>query len=180
MKIYFIRHGETDYNNRGLFYGSTDVSLNQTGINQALALHKKLAFLSADIPVYTSELVRTKETAQLIFPAQEKTALAGFNEKSFGLWEGMDANQIEARYPVEWQSWLDDPFEITPPEAEPFFDFRLRVLTEFEKLLRKRQDFVIVSHLGVLRVILQACNPGKTFWEVDVPQGEYQVIDTDL
>ncbi len=180
MKIYLIRHGETDYNNRGLFYGSTDVSLNQTGIDQALALQEKLAFLPLDIPVYTSELVRTKETAQLIFLVQEKIALAGFNEKSFGLWEGMNANQIEARYPVEWQRWLDNPFEATPPGAEPFFDFRLRVLTEFEKLLRQKRDVVIVGHLGVLRVIIQACYPGTTFWEADVPQGDYRVIDTDL
>ncbi|MGM0216187.1 histidine phosphatase family protein [Enterococcus sp. AZ109] len=180
MKIYLIRHGETDFNNRGLFYGTTDVSLNQTGINQALELQKKLAFLPTNIPVYTSELVRTKETAQLIFPTQEKLALAELNEKSFGLWEGMNADQIQAKFPIEWQNWLDEPFEATPPDAEPFFDFRWRVLTKFQQLLKQKQDIVIVSHLGVLRVILQACNPGTTFWEVDVPQGDYQVIDTAL
>lgn len=176
MNIYLIRHGETDYNQRKLFYGATDVPLNQTGVNQVLALRKKLDELPADLPVFTSKLLRAVETAALIFPHQKKTRLSNFNEKDFGYWEGLTADQIAERYPEEWRSWLDEPFKVTPPGAESFTDFRQRVLAAFDQLLQKNRDVALVAHGGVLRVIIQACFPEKDFWEIDITQGKHKVI----
>ena len=42
MKLYLIRHGETDWNVKGLLQGHTDIDLNKTGIKQAKELAKKL------------------------------------------------------------------------------------------------------------------------------------------
>jgi len=177
MKIVLIRHGETEYNRKHLFYGKTDVLLNEAGIQQAYLLNEKLAGMSLEVPIYTSSLKRTIETAELIFPSQKKITLKEFDEKDFGLWEGLDANQINEKFPEEWQKWLSSPFEMTPTNAENFSDFQQRVLGCLEKMLQKKQDFVIVGHLGVLRVILKNWFPEYEFWEIALEQGNYTLVE---
>ena len=125
MKIILIRHGETEYNRRHLFYGKTDISLNDTGVQQAYLLNEKLAGMRLEVPIYTSSLKRTIETAELIFPDQKKISLNELDEKDFGLWEGLSADQINERFPEEWEKWLISPFEVTPINAEKFSDFSL-------------------------------------------------------
>lgn len=72
MKIILIRHGETEYNQRQLFYGKTDVSLNEVGIQQARLLYKKLAGMKTEASIYTSYLKRTIETAGINFSKSDK------------------------------------------------------------------------------------------------------------
>ncbi|MBX8937362.1 histidine phosphatase family protein [Enterococcus gilvus] len=179
MKIYLIRHGETEYNRRHLFYGKTDVSLNQTGIEQAYLLAEKFERLNIDAIVYTSSLQRTIETAKRIFPNQTTISLEALDEKDFGAWEGMTADQINSDFPVEWEQWLLSPFEYTPKNAERFSDFQYRILHCFEKLLQKKEDFVIVGHLGGLRTILKKCFPELDFWGIVLEQGNYTIIEAE-
>lgn len=177
MKIILIRHGETEYNRRHLFYGKTDISLNDTGVQQAYFLNEKLAGMRLEVPIYTSSLKRTIKTAELIFPDQKKISLNELDEKDFGLWEGLSADQINERFPEEWEKWLISPFEVTPANAEEFSDFQQRVLACLEVMLQKKQDFVIVGHLGVLRVILKDWFPEYEFWEIALDQGNYKLIE---
>lgn len=176
MKIYLIRHGETDFNRQKLFYGLTDVPINQTGVEQSLLLRKKLTGLPNNYPIYTSELKRTQQTAELIFPEHRQQAKKFLNEKSFGEWEGKNADTIQLNYPKEWRKWLKSPFENTPPGAENFFDFKERVLGGFQDLLIHEESLVIVAHMGVLRVILHGCFPERIFWNIDLDQGNYTCI----
>ncbi|WP_431380337.1 histidine phosphatase family protein [Enterococcus gilvus] len=75
-------------------------------VKQAYLLKKKLAKLDSSIPVYTGSLKQTIETAELSFPNHPKFHLPELDEKDFGLWEGLRADQINQRYPVVWQRWL--------------------------------------------------------------------------
>ena len=94
---YLMRHGQTDYNRRRCFYGSHDVSINEQGQKDA----KQLALLMQEHPVdviYTSSLKRTKETARLAFPERKAQPIADFDERGFGQWEGLTADEIEAAF----------------------------------------------------------------------------------
>lgn len=177
MKIYLMRHSETEYNRQKLFYGVTDVSINEKGKQQAQLLQKKLAGLPKNLIIYTSQLTRTIETAKIIFPNHPLHADPYFNEKSFGLWEGLDANAIEAKFPQEWAQWLAAPFTYTPPEADNFQEFAAQVLTGFEKIKAQDVDFALVGHLGVLRVILHKLFPEKNFWDIELEQGCYTELE---
>ncbi|MBO0452158.1 histidine phosphatase family protein [Candidatus Enterococcus murrayae] len=179
MRIYLIRHGETEYNRRRLFYGKSDISLNETGIEQANWLAEKFKEGKIDAVIYTSSLRRTIETAKLIFPNQPIISLEDLDEKDFGLWEGMSADQINTEYPVEWEKWLLSPFEYTPKNAEKFSVFQNRVLSCFNDLLQKKEDFVLVGHLGVLRTILKTYFSELNFWEIDLEQGNYTVMESE-
>lgn len=178
MKIYLMRHGQTTYNELGLFYGDTDVPLTQKGQQQAMMLREKLAELPLSLPVYTSASQRTIQTAELVFPQHQIIPLADLNEMSFGAWEGLNADQIEALDSRDWQSWLDDPFNTTPPGSEGFQKFKIRILREMGRLLDKQEDMILVSHLGVLRTILQEWFPEREFYDIVVDQGNYTVVES--
>jgi probable phosphoglycerate mutase len=63
-EIYLIRHGETEYNKKGIVQGSgIDADLNETGRNQAEAFHRKYGDVAFQ-KVYTSALVRTHQTVE--------------------------------------------------------------------------------------------------------------------
>ena len=177
-KWYLIRHGETDFNKKRFFYGKADVSINETGKEQADLLHRLMKGRSIS-RVYTSQLKRTQETAAIIFPDQNPTAYKALNERDFGLWEGRTANEIQSAFPLVWEEWLESPFEVTPSKAEPFEKFKERVWS-IVKEIRETADpeIVIVGHLGVLRLIYQfLVNMEADFWSIDIPQGTALLLE---
>lgn len=182
MKIYMMRHGETDLNKKRCFYGSQDVSINQKGVEQALLLHDAMADISI-ARVYTSSLKRTIETAKLIFEDHNLIELcSSLDEKDFGQWEGLDANAIQKQFPKQWQEWLDQPFDVTPPGAESFSHFKervsLAVKSYFGQYHHNDTAIAIVGHLGVLRLIFQILvAPDANFWDIDFPQGEVILLE---
>ncbi|WP_086313472.1 alpha-ribazole phosphatase [Enterococcus sp. 7F3_DIV0205] len=176
--IYLIRHGETLLNQEKKFYGSLDVSLTETGKKQSRQIAEKLKEIYFS-NIYVSQLKRTLETAEIVRPEEQYYVLSELNEKSFGAWEGLSADQIEASYKKQWQAWLDAPLEKAPPEAESFKQFKHRVLHGFSKIEgtlaeNPQTDILIVGHLGVLRVLDHYFNHYSTdFWSCDYQQGMY-------
>ena len=177
-KWYLIRHGETDFNKKRFFYGKADVSINETGKEQAALPHQLMKGRSIS-RVYTSQLKRTQETAAIIFPDQNPTAYKALNERDFGLWEGRTANEIQAAFPLVWEEWLESPFEVTPSKAEPFDKFKERVWSIVEEIRETADpEIVIVGHLGVLRLIYQfLVNREADFWSIDIPQGTALLLE---
>ncbi|AEV95633.1 histidine phosphatase family protein [Pediococcus claussenii] len=183
MDIILIRHGQTDYNLQKKFYGSADVPLNQNGIEDAQKL--KDIFQKNAIQfdrVYFSPLKRAVETMETcVNKSAVRIKMSNLVEKSFGHWEGLDANQIESKYPVEWQKWINDPFKVTPRGAEKFDSFVKRVQQSTDYLINDAQvhqakTILIVTHLGVLRVIDQYWNdPQDVFWNIQYKSGKYTI-----
>lgn len=182
MAIYLVRHGETSLNQEKKFYGSLDIELNEVGRCQSEKVADKLKHLSFEA-VYISGLKRTKQTAELIAPKNTHQIIPELNEKSFGVWEGLSADEIEAKYPEEWQAWLEEPFEKTPPEAETFSSFKQRVLAGMKRIEKdfdekNQTNLLIIGHLGVLRVLDQYFNREIIdFWSIDYKQGTYTVYE---
>lgn len=89
--IYLIRHGQTDYNKRGIVQGSgVDTSLNETGLLQAEAFFQTYQYVHFD-RIYTSALKRTQETVApflRIYSADKMEILPELNEINWGKMEG--------------------------------------------------------------------------------------------
>lgn len=87
--LYLVRHGETDWNTKGIIQGHSDIPLNKNGINQAKNLAKKLRSVNFSA-VFSSDLLRAKKTAEIIAMEKKlaiKTTIA-LRERYFGKYEG--------------------------------------------------------------------------------------------
>lgn len=111
--IYIIRHGQTEYNKKGIIQGSgIDSDLNETGRQQAEQFYKAYHHIPFD-QIYTSELKRTKQSVQLFSDAGIPTEpIAEFNEINWGVFEGLkgtpDSHKIYLAMTEDWKAGLLD------------------------------------------------------------------------
>lgn len=144
--LYFIRHGETDFNQQGLWMGCTDIELNTNGQQQALTAATELANLPLDM-IYTSPLQRAYSTAQAIASKQAHQpaliVLEELRERGFGVLEGTPRNQP-----------LDDNFdEIAGVETTAALIARLTKALELVTP-PDNQKVLIVSHGAVFHCLI--------------------------
>lgn len=97
LKLWIVRHGQTDWNTRLLIQGWTDIPLNSTGREQARKLHAYISGIRFH-RIFSSDLLRAYETAQILSgnrPEQiEKTD--SLRERCFGDAEGRPRNELDA------------------------------------------------------------------------------------
>ncbi|MBD8487595.1 histidine phosphatase family protein [Echinicola sp. CAU 1574] len=103
-KIYIVRHGQTDYNLKGVVQGSgIDAPINETGIKQAAAFFESHKHIKFDRVYYTG-LQRTKQSiASFLKNGTPHEAVPDFNEISWGKYEGVPMSKDEHTY---YQSML--------------------------------------------------------------------------
>lgn len=172
MHIYLIRHGETDWNRRGLYQGTTDVPLNRRGRLQAEALAESLAEVRFDA-AYTSPLSRARETAAAVLAGREGvplTVLPALREISYGLWQGRGAEpRGRCNAGLEWR-WRHAPWTVRFPGGESLDDVRRRAGPVLEGLVAAHPaETVLVSGHGHLnRVLLTHLLgwPPERFWGI--------------
>ncbi|MBC7798240.1 MAG: histidine phosphatase family protein, partial [Pyrinomonadaceae bacterium] len=156
-QIFLIRHGEPIETARGRCYGKLDVTLSERGKSQICETNKFLheTKLAA---VYSSPRVRAVDSAKIIASAQNlQTDIDdGFAEIDFGDFEGLTYEEVEKRFPETFKIWMKTPTKTQFPNGESFSTMQERVLSGFYKLKARHvnQDFAIVSHGGVNRIIL--------------------------
>lgn len=162
--LFLIRHATTDMN--GTLCGQSDPPLNAMGRAQASALADLLGGWKVR-RLYTSDLQRAVQTAQFLgerwgIPVQARSAL---REISFGDWEGKSWSQIRAEEPDVAQ--MESPAEICAPGGETFASFRDRVLRALNETITECDGRLtaMVTHLGVIRVILKELSSADSEWE---------------
>jgi broad specificity phosphatase PhoE len=116
-KLILIRHGETDYTSQKKYCGVSNPPLNDKGKQQARALGKRLKNFKID-KVYSSDLKRTCQTAEIIFNKKTIEKSSDFQELNFGVLEGLCYKEIMKKYPDSYQKWLNNPLKNAIPEGE--------------------------------------------------------------
>jgi probable phosphoglycerate mutase len=156
-EILLIRHGETSWNAEKRLQGHLDIPLNAEGERQAAALGAALANEALDA-IFSSDLQRALQTAQAVAGPQGKAVAidAGLRERCFGAFEGLQYDEIEARYPEAYIAWRARDRHARYPSgkhvAETLDEFFKRVADTVDRLLR-RGDYrkvAVVTHGGVL------------------------------
>jgi broad specificity phosphatase PhoE len=144
--LLLVRHGETDWNRDGRYQGHADPPLNEVGREQARELARKLGAHEFDV-VYTSDLRRASETAEIIVRGREVPLLPepGLREIDVGSWSGLTRAEIEQRFPGA------DRHDGEAPEA-----MRERVVRTVTAIAEREagKRVLIVSHGGALRALL--------------------------
>lgn len=158
-ELFLVRHGRTLGNVQRVLVGSTDIPMDELGIQQADLVAQRLAGAVAADVLVSSPLQRALVTAQAIGARMNldpvvRPALAEWN---FGEAEGSTFDVLISRYPEIAARFADiDDFEVGWPGGETRRQFHDRVYAEFMDLLAsyERHSLIVVAHGGVFGSLL--------------------------
>jgi alpha-ribazole phosphatase/probable phosphoglycerate mutase len=149
-----IRHGATDM--AGRFCGHSDPPLNDVG---RLQIERAAFTLPVAVrAIYSSDLLRAQQSAAILaahfaIPVQLRP---GLREIGFGQWEDLSWQEIEWRFPVESQAWMEYFPAGAIPSGESYRAFLDRVRHEmaFVSAQAESQTLIVVTHGGFIRTAL--------------------------
>ncbi len=167
-KIYLVRHGQTDYNLKGIIQGGkVDAPLNETGRAQASAFYEAYA----DVPfdrIFTSALVRTHQSVQQFISSNIPHEIhEGLNEISWGKHDG----KMNADDPYYWDvvgRWDEGEVDLRPEEGESPSDVAEKQKLVIDHLLSEDKDeqVLVCMHGRAMRILL-CWLTGKDLSEMD-------------
>jgi broad specificity phosphatase PhoE len=167
--ILLVRHGATAETDAQRYPSTQDLPLSERGRNQATALAVTLHGVTLDA-VFSSPSQRARETAEPL-AIQRNLALQvvpELAEMGFGRLGGMSFAEAVKAFPKTIKRWVENPFEVTIPEGEPFLDFVGRVRRARRQLTREwaGRTIAVVAHGGVVAVwrCLEEGRPWSDFW----------------
>ena len=158
IRLYLIRHGETEWNLTGRWQGHTDIPLNAIGIEQARILADRLRDEGQRFTaIYSSDLARAWQTAEAIGNALKLAPRPdpAFREIDIGWWGGLTRAEIEAR-DGDALLRLDAEEDLPRGGGETMRDLYLRASAAMERLAAAHagETLIIVTHGGTVRVLL--------------------------
>jgi alpha-ribazole phosphatase len=153
--LFLLRHGQIqDHNKPKRFIGRTDTPLDETGVAQALFWKDALARIRFN-RIYSSSLVRCRDTAELIRPGEKIHVDARLNEINLGTWDGKSFDHIRKTRPEQFKQRGEQINAFKPPGGESFNDLYERVAPFFETIGQDVQSpTLVITHSGVIRVML--------------------------
>mgnify|MGYP003587790758 FL=1 len=145
--LYFVRHGQTEFNATNLYMGSLDLPLNELGIVQVETLAQRIFKLDLHL-IVSSDLVRARQTADIINKALNVPIFISesLRERSLGSLEGKTKNQT-----IDIEKFHD---------IEDYFKFKDRVLKTIFTLgeISRCLNILIVSHSHVFKILTKCEN----------------------
>lgn len=188
--VYYVRHGETDWNVAGRLQGHRDIPLNQKGRGQAAHCGAVLRDLfaregrdPAGLDYMSSPLGRATETMELLRPVLGLPA-AGYDrdpqliEIAFGDWEGSTIALLHQNDPVRISQREHDKWHFLPPGGESYEMCAARMRAWYDGLTG---DTVVTSHGGTCRGLMACLGIAKPAVAplIDIIQGEVYVFQGD-
>jgi broad specificity phosphatase PhoE len=154
-RVVMIRHGETDGESSVRFHGSGDVDLSEEGRAQMRVARARLQGEVLDA-VVASPLRRSWRSAWILGRGLPVRLEPDFREIHFGRWEGLTAEEIEAKDPARYQAWQSGEEGFEFPGGEPRAEFRARVERGLERLIDSgARGALLVVHKGVIRTLVE-------------------------
>lgn len=154
--LYIVRHGETEWNQKNLVQGHTDIPLAESGEKQAQA---RAEFFKETVfgHVVSSDLTRAKQTASILSHGRNldlhtSTAL---REQSWGDWEGHSFEKLREQFGVGFNSYSgSEPHAV--PGVESHRQVAMRVQPFLKELASNHpgRNVLVVSHGGVLKGLI--------------------------
>lgn len=182
MKLWLVRHGQTQANLDGVYSGISETPLTELGAGQATAIGNMLKSVTFD-KVLCSELGRAQHTMRLLLEPREFAVHIEprLNEMNFGDWElrhHRDLQQLDAQ---NYAAWCQDWQNVIPTNGEGFQRFSQRVQSLANEFiaLNNEDNILIVSHQGVLSLFIASLlnMPPASLWHFVIEQGAWSVIE---
>jgi probable phosphoglycerate mutase len=185
--LYYLRHGETDWNVEGRLQGQRDIPLNALGRKQAVKCGDILRDLfvrdnlnAVEFDFICSPLGRARETmelarAELALPPQDYRIDERLTEVTFGEWEGYTLAELRNRDPQRTAAREHDKWRFIAPGGESYEQMSWRMRDWYESLTR---DAVVTAHGGTARGLMAHLGIAKPAAAplVDIAQGVVYVF----
>jgi len=162
-KLILLRHLKSQWNLENRFTGWTDVPLSKEGIENAKEVADKLMGLQID-KVYTSPLIRNRETTSLILENLGKKDLPividkALDERNYGKLQGLNKEEVKKQYGEEQVQLWRRSWNQAPPEGESLKDVYGRAVSFFreyiEKDLESGKNILVVASHNSLRALVK-------------------------
>ena len=192
MKLYIIRHAETEYNRKGIIQGSeVDSDINDVGESQSNSFYEYYKDINFD-KIYVSDLKRTFQTIRRFTEnGSSYEKLKEFNEISWGVNQGKsDDLEDYAKLIDTWLAGnLDNKFE----EGESPNEMSVRLVKGFDKVLDDDHDTVLLCiHGRALRILLSKIidndltkmdkyvHSNTGLYILEYKNGKYEILGSNL
>jgi broad specificity phosphatase PhoE len=185
--LYYVRHGETDFNRQGRLQGRRDTAVNAHGRRQAAECGVLLGNLFArdhrqaqDFKYISSPLKRARETMEILratlgLEAQDYEVDARLVEIAYGEWEGLTLQEIETRNASVLSARERDKWDFAPPGGESYRELADRIGNWYSSLIA---DTVVAAHGGGVRALMAILNivPEEQATRAQIEQGVVYVF----
>ncbi len=181
VRLYMVRHGQTDLNRDRRFRGLTDAPLNEQGRKEAAGAASLLADSSISA-VHSSPVARALETARIIADALDARVETdeGFTDIDYGQWQGLTVEEVAERFGrPTLESWKRDPGAFVFPAGEGMASVRERLTPALEGVVTGGETSVaVVSHLAILKICFLVVMelPFEYFWKLGVDNGSVSMF----
>ena len=184
-RVYIIRHGQTEMNNKNVLQGRSDLPLNETGIKQAhdAGIVLKEKGITFDY-VFSSPLIRAVQTAKQAAPDINVIIDERLIEMDYGPYEGMDLASPAPEIITFFSDFVHNP----APEGMEQLSSVVKRSGEFLEEIKKLEGSILIStHAIAMKGILEYLTPGSegSYWSKyigncavyysDCVNGEYSV-----
>lgn len=159
MRIFLIRHGETEWNRQNRLQGNSDTHLSPEGFHQAITLAEHAPFQDIDA-IYSSDLTRAVSTAGILAERFNLTVkqMPELREVNYGDWEGRFISDLVKESPKAFGKFFTAPERCHPPNGETFLEAQARLMIGIREIIANHdnQNIIVVSHGAAIRLILGA------------------------
>lgn len=160
MKLYFARHGQTQFNKDGLITGQIDELLIEEGVKEAEETMKNMATDFTEI--YSSDLLRCKQTAEIL---NKKLNLEikydkRLRERNFGSIAGGKFQEIDPSGEMRRKD-MDCIYSYREYGGESVDDVKNRLFSFINEIKNKKSKILIVTHGGIIRLLHNTINNQK-------------------
>lgn len=152
MKLYIIRHGQTDWNIAKKIQGRQDIPLNERGRYQAGCLKKAMENRPVTA-VFSSPQIRAMETAKAVALSSGSAVIPvkDLMEINYGSWEGKTEEELLQEDRALYEAWWSHPAETAPPGGESISQVNERCQKAWKEIKPQLTgDAAIVAHGGLL------------------------------
>ena len=192
MKLYIIRHAETEYNRKGIIQGSeVDSDINDVGESQANSFYEYYKNINFD-KIYVSDLKRTFQTIRRFTEnGSSYEKLKEFNEISWGVNQGK-SDDLED-YAELIDTWLAGNLDNKFEEGESPNEMSVRLVKGFNKVLDDDHDTVLLCiHGRALRILLSKIidndltkmdkyvHSNTGLYVLEYKNGKYEILGSNL
>lgn len=188
-KLVLVRHGESEWNAKGLWTGWTDVPLTENGKKEARKAGEGIKDISFN-QAFTSKLIRAQQTLEEIKNVLEQEALLTteaeeLNERSYGIYTGKNKWEVEKEVGEEKFMQIRRSWDYPIPDGESLKQVYDRVMPYYfqhiEPLLKEGNNIIVAAHGNSLRALIKYLEnvSDENIPHLELATGEAYIYDID-